>query len=268
MCHRIPSASEAASSPARSISTRTFRRAHAKPSSRLFYKPYFCGVGELASAPWCALLAAHGFDAAQLRRLGSRLPAPVVWPNAVDLTFYAGVREQTVTFPTGLARNGATIIFVGLYSYWPNRAAAEELLEQVVPHVFKRMPGARFLFVGGSPTPEMLRAAQDDPRIVVTGKVDDIRQYLALDDVCIVPIRTGGGTRAKILECFASKIPVVSTAKGAEGIDAVPGREIRFAEVAASLADNALDLLNDKDASLKQAEAASNSYAVCIRGIA
>lgn len=195
-------------------------------------------------------------DAAQLRRLGSHLPAPVVWPNAVDLTFYAGVRERTVTLPPGLGRNGATIIFVGLYSYWPNRAAAEELIEQVVPRVLERMPRARFLFVGGSPTHEMMKAAQDDPRIIVTGKVDDIRQYLAIADVCVVPIRTGGGTRAKILECFAAKIPVVSTAKGAEGIDAEPGREIRIAETAASLADNAIDLLNDPGASLRQAEAA------------
>jgi len=195
-------------------------------------------------------------DAAQLKRLGSHLPAPVVWPNAVDLTFYADVRERTATLPRGLERDGSTIIFVGLYSYWPNRAAAEELIEQVAPHVFKRMPNARFLFVGGSPTAEMQKAAQNDSRIVVTGKVDNIRQYLALADVCIVPIRTGGGTRAKILECFAAKIPVVSTAKGAEGIDAEPSREIRIAETAADLADNAIDLLSDPDASLRQAEAA------------
>lgn len=195
-------------------------------------------------------------DAAELKRLGAQLPAPVIWPNAVDVTFYGAVREGTIALPVGLQRNGATIVFVGLYSYGPNRFAAMELTRDVVPYVFERMPNARFIFVGASPTQEMMEAAQKDPRIIVTGRVDDVRQYLAVSDVCIVPIRTGGGTRAKILECFAAKVPVVSTTKGAEGIDAVPGRDIYIAESAVSLADAAIELLSNRDAARRQADAA------------
>ncbi len=195
-------------------------------------------------------------DATELKRLGPRLPTPIIWPNAVSLDLYQDVREGKTVLPVGLKRNGSTIIFVGIYSYEPNRLAATELLEKVIPVTLSRMPEARFIFVGASPTAEMVEAAQKDSRIVVTGKVDDVRPYLALADVCIVPIRTGGGTRAKILECFAAKIPVVSTAKGAEGIEAIAGREIRIAESAEDLADNALDLLRNPETRFRQAEAA------------
>jgi len=195
-------------------------------------------------------------DVGELKRLDPRLPAPIVWPNAVDLELYREVREGKTAFPAGLQRNGATLIFVGLYSYKPNRLAATELLEKLIPLTLARMPQARFVFVGGAPTGAMIEAAQRDPRIIVTGRVDDVRQYLALADVCVVPIRTGGGTRAKILECFAAKIPVVSTAKGVEGIEVVAGREIRIAESPEALTEGALELLKDPAARARQADAA------------
>ncbi len=158
--------------------------------------------------------------------------------------------------PRGVERNGATIIFVGIYSYGPNRQAADELLRDVIPLVFARLPQARCIFVGSAPAPELRDAAQRDPRIIVTGKVDDVRRFLAVADVSVMPIRIGGGTRAKILECFAAKIPVVCTAKAVEGIDAVAGRDIRVAESAQALADTALELLGDAAARQRLADAA------------
>jgi len=47
----------------------------------------------------------------------------------------------------------------------------------------------------------------------------------------IVPLRTGGGTRLKILEAMAAGVPVISTRMGAEGLSVEPGREILFADV-------------------------------------
>jgi len=195
-------------------------------------------------------------DAAELRRLDARLPAPIVWPNAIDLAYYADVWAGQTALPAGLQRNGATVIYVGFYSYEPNGAAATELIQKIAPMIFARISAARFIFVGGGPTTLMKDAAQRDSRIIVTGKVEDVRQYLALADLCVVPLRTGGGTRLKILECFAAKIPVISTPKGVEGIDAVAGRNIRIADSAEALAGDALELLFDADARRRQADAA------------
>jgi glycosyltransferase involved in cell wall biosynthesis len=61
---------------------------------------------------------------------------------------------------------------------------------------------------------------QGNPNIVVTGEVPDVRPYLATADAMVVPLRQGSGTRFKILEAFSAGCPVVSTAKGAEGLNA------------------------------------------------
>lgn len=196
-------------------------------------------------------------DVEELKKLGRHLPVPTVWPNAVDLSRYADIRTAKAALPPGLTRNGATLIYVGgLYSYPPSAMAAKELIEEIFPIISVQMPHARLVFVGGSPSAEMTGAAERDSRITVTGKVPDLREYLALADLCVVPLRAGGGTRLKILECFAAKIPVVSTAKGAEGINAVDGRDICIAESPEALAEGALKLITDSQTRTRQVDAA------------
>lgn len=92
---------------------------------------------------------------------------------------------------------------------------------------------------------EKVQKLHDPPRTVVTGFVRDVRTELALADVIAVPIRCGGGTRIKILEGFAHRIPVVSTSKGAEGIDAAHGREIIIGDTPEAFADGCVRLLTD-----------------------
>ncbi len=63
--------------------------------------------------------------------------------------------------------------------------------------------------------------------------MDDVRPYLWESAVSIVPLRIGGGTRLKIYEAMAAKIPVVSTSVGAEGLDVRDGENIRDRRFAA-----------------------------------
>jgi len=76
----------------------------------------------------------------------------------------------------------------------------------------------------------MLRAAAQENRIIVTGQVPDMIPYLQHASVMLVPLFTGGGTRFKIIEAFAVNLPVVSSAKGAEGLGAEPGKHFLLAE--------------------------------------
>jgi glycosyltransferase involved in cell wall biosynthesis len=62
-----------------------------------------------------------------------------------------------------------------------------------------------------------------------------------------VPLRSGGGSRLKILEAAASAVPVISTRVGAEGLDLIPGREILIADTPADFADATLRLLREPD---------------------
>ncbi|HXF28088.1 MAG TPA: glycosyltransferase, partial [Bryobacteraceae bacterium] len=96
----------------------------------------------------------------------------------------------------------------------------------------------------------------DDPRIIVTGTVPDVRPYLWGSNVSIVPLRIGGGTRLKIYEAMAARSPVVSTTIGAEGLTVADGEDIRLADTPESFAGICIGLLGDQSACEKLAQAA------------
>lgn len=186
-------------------------------------------------------------DARAVASMGKSLPPTVVWPNALDIERYAAVRDRSIALPEGMQRDGKTIIFVAFYGYPPNQRAAQLLIDRIFPKVLERVPDARLLLVGKQPSESMRAAAIQDPRIVVTGMVDDVRPYLALGDVSAVPLTEGGGSRLKILEAFASLLPVVSTAKGAEGISAEHGKHVILAEGVDALASAIVDTFADSE---------------------
>jgi glycosyltransferase involved in cell wall biosynthesis len=70
-----------------------------------------------------------------------------------------------------------------------------------------------------------------------------------LEQACVVtlPIAWGSGTRLKILEAFAVGRPVVSTAKGAEGLDVVDGEHLLIRDDAAAIANAAIELWHRPD---------------------
>ena len=55
------------------------------------------------------------------------------------------------------------------------------------------------------------------PAVSVVGRVPDMAAELARADLVVVPVRYGSGTRVKILEAFAHRVPVVSTTVGSRG---------------------------------------------------
>jgi ABC-type polysaccharide/polyol phosphate transport system ATPase subunit len=85
-------------------------------------------------------------------------------------------------------------------------------------------------------------AAHMDPDVLL---IDDVRPTVAQSWACVVPLRVGGGTRLKILEAMALGTPVVSTSKGAEGLEVTPGEDILIADEPTEFADAILRLLDD-----------------------
>jgi len=80
---------------------------------------------------------------------------------------------------------------------------------------------------------------------VVTGAVDDIRPYLGKAAVCVVPLRSGSGTRIKIFEAMAMGKAVVSTTMGAEGLPVRHDENIVLADEPADFARQVVQLLRD-----------------------
>jgi len=79
----------------------------------------------------------------------------------------------------------------------------------------------------------------------LTGRVEDIRPYVAQAAVCIVPLRIGGGTRLKIFEAMAMGKAVISTTVGAEGLPVGPGKDILLADTPDDFAQSVICLLRD-----------------------
>jgi glycosyltransferase involved in cell wall biosynthesis len=106
------------------------------------------------------------------------------------------------------------------------------------------LPEIRFWVVGRDPGPRLAALARD-PRVTLTGAVEDVRPYLARATVVIVPMRLGSGTRIKIMEALAMGKAVVSTRAGAEGLRVVPGRYLVVADDPAAFAAEVVRLARD-----------------------
>jgi len=178
-------------------------------------------------------------SAADERRLHEENPGGLtaVIPNAADVDFY----QPRSTDPTP---DGRTVVFFGLLSYAPNVDSVIHFVRDIWPRIAQAHPQARFKIIGGQAPVALQELA--GPRIELTGFVPDLRPHLASATAVVVPLRFGGGTRLKIVEAMAMGKAIVSTSLGAEGIEAVPGRDILIADEPSAFADSASRLLADR----------------------
>ncbi len=138
-----------------------------------------------------------------------------------------------------------TILHLGTMFWPPNVAGVLWFAREVLPIIHNELPNARFVIVGKSPPPEVL-ALTADPRIEVTGYVEDPAPYIAAADVFVVPLQVGEGMRVKILDAWSWSLPVVSTPVGAEGILVEPERNILLGAEASEFAAQVARALKDR----------------------
>jgi polysaccharide biosynthesis protein PslH len=140
-------------------------------------------------------------------------------------------------------REHASALFVGDLTYRPNLEALLFLENSVMARVWESEPDFVLHVVGRND----FSSRRFDPRIVVHGSVESVTPYLERTQMVVAPLRSGGGTRIKILEAFAHHIPVVSTTVGCEGIAASDGEHLLVADAPAAFADAMLKLGRDPE---------------------
>ena len=137
-----------------------------------------------------------------------------------------------------------SLVYNGALTYSANYDAMRWFLAHVFPRVKQAVPGVTLAITGSTAGVDTAGLALDDT-VTLTGYVDDIRCPVAEASACVVPILQGGGTRLKILEAMALGTPVVSTSKGAEGLDVTPGHDILIADEPTEFANQVTRLLSD-----------------------
>ena len=165
-------------------------------------------------------------------------------PNGVDVEYFGG-KSWIVGSQHKFSQDIPTIIFVGTLDYGPGGTAVRYFCEDIFPLIQLNVPDVRFLVVGQNPPKYLQLLAEQNKNIVLTGRVDDIRPYVAQAQVFVVPLQSGSGTRLKILDAMAMNIPVVSTSIGAEGLAVCSGEHLFITDTPAAFGAAVSQLLQD-----------------------
>lgn len=194
---------------------------------------------EAAVVPhFSACTAVSDEDAEELQELaGGAVPVHVL-PNGVDTEFFSPDFERLP------APEEDAVAFTGSMDWLPNEDTVFYFVKEILPLIWRENPKVKFYVVGKDPSLALREIGQDEPRIVVTGRVEDVRPFLAKSKVCVIPLRIGGGTRIKILEAMAMEKAIIATSIGAEGIGYTEDKNIMIADHPQEFARKVLLLLS------------------------
>lgn len=175
----------------------------------------------LRKVDWCAcvcardrdlLSARYGFDPARCHVLPNAYDEAEFHPAPADGETRAGIWGAH-----GVPTEGKVLVFPGNQSYAPNVAAREWLCAQLAPEIARSHPDARIALLG----PELPGRMPAIPNVLPLGFVADLAAHLRAADLLVCPLLHGGGSRLKIIEALACGLPVLSTPKGAEGLEGI-----------------------------------------------
>ncbi|GAB4524235.1 MAG: glycosyltransferase family 4 protein [Anaerolineales bacterium] len=173
----------------------------------------------------------------RIQRVVPAAPPIEVVPNGVDTRHYQGDFAPP---------EEDALIYNGALTYQANFDAMAYFLREIYPLVRARRPKAHLRITGKTMGVPVERLPLDEG-VTLTGYLEDIRPAVARAWVTVVPLRVGGGTRLKILESLALGTPVVSTSKGAEGLDLEDGKHLLIADNPQDFSAAVLRLLEDPE---------------------
>jgi sugar transferase (PEP-CTERM/EpsH1 system associated) len=156
--------------------------------------------------------------------------------NGVDVDFF----DPYVGFSVEkLVPNQAFISFTGAMDYWANIDAVIWFTKHVWPSILKQQPQAVFCIVGGNPSSE-IKALAKLTGIVVTGRVVDVRPFIAKAQCIVAPMQIARGIQNKVLEAMSLNKPIVVSSMAMEGINAMQSADIIIADEASDVVTHCL----------------------------
>lgn len=154
--------------------------------------------------------------------------------------------DPFIITPIPFGLHARDVVCVGGMFYPPNVDGMVWFAHRVLPLVWRESPETKFYIVGARPDPQLVALGKSDPRIIVTGYVENTNEYLERAAAFVVPLRAGGGMRVKILDAWARGVPMVSTTIGAEGIEIAEGENILIADTPDEFSRRVLRMIQDR----------------------
>ena len=176
----------------------------------------------------------------------------VALENGVDLRRFSPDDRYDSPFSDPAPR----VVFTGNMDYWPNADAAIWFAREVMPLLRARAPGVTFWAVGANPTPEV-RALAELAGVHVTGRVEDVRPYVAHASVIVCPLRIARGIQNKVLEGMAMGRPVIASPGAFEGVRAEAGKALLVADGVNDFVAKVCEVLGGAHAGLGKAARAA-----------
>jgi sugar transferase (PEP-CTERM/EpsH1 system associated) len=164
------------------------------------------------------------------------LPNAVVCPHGQDVPPIERVRHAE--------REPGAIVITGVMSTYTNVDAASWFAEKIFPRIEAEIPEASFWIVGRNPQ-RSLRALARPPKVVVTGEVPDVYDWLCKAQVAVAPLRIGAGMQNKLVQAMACELPVVATRVANEGIGGTPDEHLLLRDEAPDIAAAIVELLRN-----------------------
>lgn len=187
-------------------------------------------------------LLADGVDPALLHTI----------PHGYDPQLFALPAKKGLRQQFALPDNAVLVAFHGTFSYPPNRDALNVFARHLLPALDHNERPFHVIAIGRNPP-----ADSPHPNIHFTGSVAQVGPWLRACDLAVIPLREGGGTRMKIIDCFAAGLPVISTSKGIEGIPVMNGVEAEICDDWGQMAQLMVELSESESRRASLADAAS-----------
>jgi glycosyltransferase involved in cell wall biosynthesis len=155
-----------------------------------------------------------------------------------------GVGEEYFSYPNNNNKE-FDIIFSGNMAYAPNVLAAKYLIREVMPIVWEKKPMAKIVIAGSSPKKEIVD--MQNKNVVVTGWVEDMKEYYSKSKIFIAPMQIGTGLQNKLLEAMAMGLPCITTSLANNALMAQKDKQIIIANTKQKMAESIFVLLENKN---------------------
>jgi glycosyltransferase involved in cell wall biosynthesis len=150
------------------------------------------------------------------------------------------------------------VAYYGSFRSPHNQQSALRCFKRIMPEIWRSFPETEFWLVGNKP-PESIRVLSDDPRVKVTGYVEDVQAVLRTMSAVLCPWSGTYGFRSRLVEVMALGVPVVATPDAVSGMEFEDGNGLLLGQRDSELARCALRLIGNRSFAAEQSARARQS---------